>query len=73
MSTVCIMNLRKVAERIRAPRTLLLDRPMGALIGEPGDRAGQRSVVLAALQLLTRSAVEPGEISEYTTLGTAGP
>ena len=65
ISTVCIMNLRKVAERILAPRTLLVDRPFGALLGEPGDRAGQEALVLAALAMLEDPTVRPGEIREY--------
>ncbi len=65
ISTVCVMNLEKVARRILAPRTLLVDRPMGALLGEPGDRARQRALVLAALAMLEDATVEPGEIREY--------
>lgn len=65
ISTVCIMNLRKVAERILAPRTLLVDRPFGALLGQPGDRAGQEALVLAALAMLEDPTVKPGEIREY--------
>jgi D-proline reductase (dithiol) PrdB len=65
IATVCIMNLRKVAERILAPRTLLVDRPFGALLGEPSDRAGQEALVLAALAMLEDPTVKPGEIREY--------
>ncbi len=65
IATVCIMNLRKVAERILAPRTLLVDRPFGALLGEPADRAGQEALVLAALAMLEDPTVKPGEIREY--------
>ena len=65
IATVCIMNLRKVAERILAPRTLLVDRPFGALLGEPGDRAGQEALVLTALAMLEDPTVKPGEIREY--------
>lgn len=63
--TVCVMNLRRVAERIRAPRTLLVDRPFGAVLGEPGDREGQRALVLATFAMLEDAAVVPGEIREY--------
>jgi len=65
ISTVCIMNLRKVAERILAPRTLLVDRPFGALLGEPGDRSGQEAVIRAALAMVEDPGVGPGEIREY--------
>ena len=65
LATVCIMNLRKVAERILAPRTLLTERPMGALLGDPGDTVGQRSILLAALALLEDESVEAGVIRIY--------
>ncbi len=65
IATVCIMNLRKVAERILAPRTLLVDRPFGALLGQPGDRAGQEAMVRAALAMVKDPTVEPGEIRAY--------
>lgn len=59
------MNLRKVAERILAPRTLLVDRPFGALLGEPGDRGQQSSIVSAALEMLEDRSVEAGEIRPF--------
>lgn len=61
IATVCLMNLPKVAERIRAPRTLILDREFGAIVGPPRDAATQRATVCAALRML-ESAREPGEI-----------
>ena len=65
ISSVCIMNLRKVAERILAPRTLLVDRPFGALLGEPGDRASQEALIKAALSMVEDPGVGPGEIRAY--------
>ncbi len=65
ISTVSVMNLRKVAERILPPRTLLVDRPFGALLGEPGDQEGQRGIVLAALEMLEDPSVKAGEIRRY--------
>jgi hypothetical protein len=59
------MNLRKVAERILAPRTLLVRRPMGAVLGEPGQRAVQRATMLAALDMLEDPAVDAGVIREF--------
>ncbi len=61
------MNLRRVATRILAPRTLLVRRPMGAPLGDPGDRATQRSIVEAALDLLMDASIAPGTIREYET------
>ena len=65
IATVCVMNLRKVAERIVAPRTLLVDRPFGALLGEPGDSRTQRSIVEAALSMLGDHEIEPGTIRPH--------
>lgn len=62
IATVCVMNLRKVAERILAPRTLLVDRPFGAVLGEPGDRGQQSLIVMSALAMLEDRSVDPGEI-----------
>ncbi len=62
IATVCVMNLRKVAERILAPRTLLVDRPFGAVLGEPGDREQQLSIVTSALAMLEDRSVGAGQI-----------
>ncbi len=69
IATVCLMNLRKVAERILAPRTLLVDRPFGVVLGDPGDTSTQRKIVLAALQMLEDPSVRPGEIRQLPTAG----
>ncbi len=65
IATVCVMNLERVAERILAPRTLVVDRPFGALLGEPGDRGQQASIVSAALEMLEDRSVEAGEIRSF--------
>lgn len=70
IATVCVMNLLKVAERIRPPRTLLVEREFGAVLGPPGDTATQRATVCAALDLL-ESAERPGEIRALDRAGRA--
>lgn len=55
IATVCLMNLRKVAERIRPPRALLVDHEFGEVVGPPGDEPAQRAVLRAALDLLVRA------------------
>ncbi|UCF18272.1 MAG: hypothetical protein JSU87_09925 [Gemmatimonadota bacterium] len=62
------MNLRKVAERVLAPRTLLVRRPMGTPLGDPGDRATQRSILETALGLLVDGSINPGAIRDYETV-----
>jgi hypothetical protein len=59
------MNLRKVAERILAPRTLVVETPFGAVLGDLGDWKGQRARVLGALSMLEDRSVRPGEIRMY--------
>ena len=57
--TVSITLLREVSERVRPPRVLVVDRPLGYPLGEPGNAALQKQIILAALELLSRSVVEP--------------
>jgi len=53
-------------EAMRLPRTLLTHHPMGRPLGAPGDHATQRSVILAALDLL-ENAREGGQIVNFPT------
>ncbi len=61
--TVSIMLLREIAEKVKAPRTLLVRWPFGHPLGEPGNRAQQLTVLHDALTLLVEAAV-PGAIVE---------
>ena len=45
-------GIREHAERIKTPRTLYCDFPLGRPLGEPGDPAFQRRVLEAAFALL---------------------
>jgi hypothetical protein len=47
---------RRQAERIRPPRALFCDFPLGRPLGRPGDPAFQRRVLEAGFELLTRPA-----------------
>jgi hypothetical protein len=58
--TVSVTVARDVTEAIKVPRALFLPWPMGHHFGVPFHRDLQRSVVLAALSLLTTN--EPGTI-----------
>ena len=59
VATVTIQLLREVAEAVRPPRALLVPFPHGFPLGAPGDPAGQRAVVEAALGLLVRKELTP--------------
>lgn len=57
--TVSITLLPEVTERVRPPRALAVDRPLGYPLGEPGNAPLQKRIILAALQLLQQAVREP--------------
>jgi hypothetical protein len=50
--TVSITLLPEVTRRVRPPRALVVDRPMGYPLGEAGNAALQKDIIKGALQLL---------------------
>jgi hypothetical protein len=54
-STVAIASVRAQAEKTRPPRALWTTSQLGRPLGEPGDPAFQRRVLMAALGLLERT------------------
>jgi hypothetical protein len=54
-STVAIASVRAQAEKTRPPRALWTTSQLGRPLGEPGDAAFQRRVLMAALNLLERT------------------
>src|SRR5262249_42168378 len=54
-ATVAIASVRAQAEKTRPPRALWTTSQLGRPLGEPGDAAFQRRVLLAALGLLVRT------------------
>jgi hypothetical protein len=54
-STVAIASVRAQAEKTRPPRALWTTSQLGRPLGEPGDPAFQRRVLMAALRLLERT------------------
>jgi hypothetical protein len=55
LATVAIAAVRAQAENTRPPRALWTSSQLGRPLGEPGDPAFQRKIILAALGLLTRT------------------
>jgi hypothetical protein len=49
---VSVTLLREVTERVRPPRVLSVDRPLGYPLGIPNDAVTQTRIILAALELL---------------------
>ena len=50
--TVSLSVVRKVTERVRPPRSLIVPFPFGYPLGKPGDAQLQHQIVRAALRLL---------------------
>ena len=57
--TVSVSLLREVTERVRPPRALFVDRPLGYPLGQPHDRELQKRILLASFDLLLRPVHEP--------------
>jgi hypothetical protein len=57
--TVSITLLREVSERVRPPRVLVVDRPLGYPLGEPHNIALQKQIIMKALELLVYAITEP--------------
>ncbi len=54
ITTVCIVLLREVAEKVRPPRALFVPFRHGYPLDRPHDHARQRAVIEAALELAER-------------------
>ncbi len=59
ITTVCLMLLREVAEKVRPPRALFVPFPHGYPLGKPNDPGTQRRVVEAALALTEMDSMAP--------------
>lgn len=58
-----ISSARSITERVKPPRSVFLNYPIGHQSGKPFDREGQLAIVGDALRLL-ESATEPGTIQD---------
>jgi hypothetical protein len=59
IATVSLQLLRKVAERVRPPRALILPFPHGRPLDTPNDPVRQRRVLEATLTLLEDAHSRP--------------
>lgn len=55
----------QISRRVRPPRALVVEARGGYTLGQPGDAAGQRRRLRAALRLL-ETVTEPGTLVEET-------
>jgi D-proline reductase (dithiol) PrdB len=53
--TVSISLLREVTEKVKPPRVLLVDRPLGFPLGYPHEPEVQREILRQALALLPQT------------------
>jgi hypothetical protein len=69
--TVSITLLPEVTRRVRPPRALAVDRPLGYPLGEPGNAVLQKDIIEAALRLLHQPVGEPFVV-EFREASPAG-
>ena len=65
ISTVAIQLLRKVAEKVRPPRALVVPFRHGYPLGVPDDTEHQQAVIEAALKMLEDESLKPPAIVDY--------
>ena len=65
ISTVCVHPVRFVAERMSAPRSLLVPFPFGYPLGRPNDPALQRTVIEAMLCMLEDPSLTAPALVEF--------
>jgi hypothetical protein len=59
ITTVCIVLLREVAEKVRPPRALFVPFRHGYPLDQPNDPARQRAVVVGSLGLVELKSTMP--------------
>jgi len=59
ITTVCIVLLREVAEKVRPPRALFVPFRHGYPLDQPHDPARQRAVIERALALTASDSAAP--------------
>jgi len=61
MTTIVISNIPDLTSAVSVPRLAGIEHPFGQIIGRPGDRDGQRAVLMAALEAVEQTTI-PGSI-----------
>ncbi|MEA2237399.1 MAG: hypothetical protein QOC81_2123 [Thermoanaerobaculia bacterium] len=65
ITTVCIVLLREVAEKVRPPRTLFVPFRHGYPLDLPHEPARQRAVIETALAVIEGDQVEPPVLIDF--------
>ena len=63
MTTISLSNIPDLTSAVSVPRLAAIEHPFGQIVGKPGDRDGQRAVLLAALEAVEEMQV-PGSIEQ---------
>ena len=66
ISSVTVILLKKVAEKVRPPRAVWVPFNHGYPLDRPSDPPRQRAVIEAALRLLENSTLTPPVLADYT-------
>lgn len=59
VTTVSVTMLREVTEKVRPPRALFVDFPLGYPLGKPNDPVLQTKVIRSTLALATHPGPAP--------------
>jgi hypothetical protein len=62
MSTITLSSIPDLTSAVGVPRLAAIEYPLGYLLGQPGDREGQKAVLRATLQALTEMT-QPGSVT----------
>ncbi len=61
-TTICLTPVPDLTASVSVPRIAAIEYPLGRTLGQPGDSAGQMSVLEATLQALERIQTSGGMI-----------
>ncbi len=61
ISTITLSGIPDLTASVSVPRLAAIERPLGYLLGEPGDTTGQLAVLTSTLQLLAEIK-KPGSV-----------
>ncbi len=61
MSTITLSGIPDLTAAVSVPRLAAIEYPLGYLLGQAGDRQGQRAVLRSTLQALA-TITEPGSV-----------
>ena len=61
MTTIALSNIPDLTAAVSVPRLAGIEHPFGQIMGRPGDKDGQRAVLMAALEAEEEMKI-PGSI-----------